>query len=64
MTERLENLLESIKEGRVTLDDNLPVFGDADWNNPTGVWSWDDHNMIVGTCVSDIRIEPRKSTTG
>ena len=59
MATRLENLLESINRGDVELTDSLPVFGDADWNNPTGVWSWDEHNMIVGTCVSDLRIEQR-----
>ena len=52
----LASLLESLKAGRVKLDDNLPVFADHDWNNPSGVWSWDSTHMIAGTCSDDITI--------
>ena len=55
----LAGLLASLKSGDEELSDDLPVFGDPQWNNPVGVWSWDDTDAIVGTCADDLRIVPK-----
>lgn len=38
---------------------SLPTFGGTEPRDTVGVWSWDADNLLVGTCASDLRIEPR-----
>jgi|WetSurMetagenome_2_1015567.scaffolds.fasta_scaffold1661089_1 hypothetical protein len=38
---------------------SLPTFGGSEPSDTTGVWSWDEKNLLVGTCRSDLEIIPR-----
>jgi len=38
---------------------SLPTFGGAEPKDTTGIWSWDETRMIVGTCADDIKIVRR-----
>lgn len=55
----LDALYDAIKAGDAPLTTDLPVF--ADWNNPEGVWSWDETHMIVGTCADDVELVARSA---
>lgn len=37
----------------------LPTFGGAEPRDTSGVWSWDEGRLLVGTCGSDLRIVSR-----
>jgi hypothetical protein len=39
---------------------SLPVFGGKEPKNTIQIWSWDEHDLIVGTCSSDIKIISRE----
>lgn len=38
---------------------HLPTFVGEEPSNTSGVWSWDESRLLVGTCASDLRIEDR-----
>ena len=37
----------------------LPAYGGAEPEDTSGVWSWDAHFLLAGSCVSDLRVVPR-----
>lgn len=37
----------------------LPTFGGVEPRDTSGVWSWDETRLLVGTCASDLWIEAR-----
>ena len=37
----------------------LPTFGGEGPGDTYGVWSWDEENLIVGTCADDLAIVKR-----
>jgi predicted transcriptional regulator len=39
---------------------SLPVFGGSEPPQTVGIWSWDENDLIVGTCSADISIVPRE----
>lgn len=62
--------LESLRDAMIICDEevvdrhgqwrtDLPVFGGAAPANTEGVWSWDRHRLLVGTCAQDLEIIPR-----
>lgn len=51
--------VDSEASGLVDLT-NLPTFGGTEPENTTGVWSWDEDSLIVGTCLDDLRIVTRE----
>ena len=40
---------------------SLPTFGGDEPHDTTGIWSWDEDRLIVGTCADDVEIVPRLS---
>jgi hypothetical protein len=38
---------------------SLPTFGGDAPNDTSGIWSWDEKALLVGTCVDDMRIQKR-----
>lgn len=42
----------------------LPTFGGAEPNNTSGVWSWDETRLMVGTCLDDLKIIDRVDHEG
>ena len=38
---------------------SLPTFGGYEPTDTAGIWSWSDSHMIVGSCISDMRIVSR-----
>jgi hypothetical protein len=38
---------------------DLPAFGGEEPKCKLGVWSWDEENILVGTCADDLAIVPR-----
>ncbi len=55
----LKALLREIQGYRLTLSPGLPTFGGdapADLNE---VWSWDENNLLAGSCIDDLEIVPR-----
>jgi hypothetical protein len=59
--ETLEELLKMMKRNdEAILEwDSLPTFGGVEPDSTLGVWSWDEKNMIVGTCANDVEIVDR-----
>jgi|GEM_PF-2226662 len=62
MATTLEGLLTAWRAGE--LDDReltrLPTFGGGEpAGGASGVWSWDDTRLLVGTCAEDARIVDR-----
>ena len=57
----LEDLLAAMRQADPALGNttDLPVFGGAGPDDTTGVWSWDEGRLIVGTCSDDFRIVSR-----
>ena len=39
---------------------SLPTFGGPQPENTSGVWSWDETRLLVGTCSADIKITGRE----
>ena len=59
----LQQLLENLKANPQSYRwDSLPNFGGREPDQTQEVWSWDHTHLLVGTCSSDIRIEPRASS--
>lgn len=56
MVENIYQLLEALKSGEMKLDDKLPVFSNPDFNNTSGMWSWDKEYALRGTCLDDLEI--------
>ena len=54
----LDELFAALRAGDVELSADLPVFA-PEWENPEGVWSWDETRAIVGTCADDLEILDR-----
>jgi len=42
---------------------SLPTFGGDEPDDTTEVWSWDEENLLVGTCCSDWEIISRTAWT-
>jgi len=42
---------------------SLPTFGGEEPDDTTEVWSWDEENLLVGTCCSDWEIISRTAWT-
>lgn len=42
--------------------ETLPTFGGEEPESTSGVWSWDEKRLLVGTCASDLQIVPRASS--
>lgn len=42
----------------------LPTFGGSEPADTAGIWSWDAHRLIVGTCAADYRIVGRTAYLG
>jgi hypothetical protein len=59
MPKNLDELFKSIKKGEIELSPQLPVFGGSEPESTSGVWSWDETRLLVGTCASDLRMERR-----
>ena len=38
---------------------DLPTFGGSEPTDTTGVWSWDESHILVGTCAADLTVEVR-----
>lgn len=38
---------------------DLPVFGGEEISDSDKIWSWDQDNVIHGTCQDDLQIIPR-----
>lgn len=38
---------------------DLPTYGGEEPSDTSGVWSWDETRLLVGTCASDLRIVDR-----
>lgn len=38
---------------------DLPVFGGEEPRDTSGIWSWDQTRLLVGTCAGDLRIVDR-----
>lgn len=57
----LENLLSMLQNGEIDERQmtELPTFGGEEPDSTIGVWSWDEHRMLVGTCVEDYEIVSR-----
>ena len=55
----LNELFDQIKNGDIDLTDDLPTFGGEEPADTNEVWSWDESNLIVGTCTSGIEIMSR-----
>jgi len=60
----LEDLLEYLKNWNDEYTQShmadLPVFGGEEPSNTSEIWSWDNDNLLVGTCSEDFRICSRK----
>ena len=63
MLDNLADLFNELKNRQTPLSPDLPVYGDHDRSNPEGVWSWDCEREIVGTCLDDLEIVPRRDET-
>lgn len=48
-----------MSDGEVAYWEGLPTWGPDLRCDDGGIWSWDDTHLIFGTCVGDIKIEPR-----
>jgi hypothetical protein len=57
----LQNLLNQMKADDEGLGDwsSLETFGGDEPALTSGVWSWDETHMIVGSCAEDVKIVPR-----
>jgi hypothetical protein len=55
----LRDLLSDLKNGFAELTDDLLAFGGDEPEDTHGVWSWDDADLIVGTCTDDLEIVTR-----
>jgi hypothetical protein len=64
----LDALLAVLREHGADLPERewtrLPTFGGEEPRSTSGVWSWDESRMLVGTCASDVRIVARCSEGG
>jgi hypothetical protein len=38
---------------------SLPVFGGSEPDETTGIWSWDETHLIVGSSADDLEIVER-----
>ena len=61
----LEDLLEYLKNWndeytQMEMAMWLPDFGGEEPRNTSEIWSWDNDNLLVGTCSEDFRICSRK----
>lgn len=61
LVDGLDALLVLLRTNPAGLDwTSLPEFGGRDPEDTEGVWSWDVHRLIVGTCADDVRITSRE----
>ena len=44
------------------LHPDLPTFGGPEPDDTSGVWSWDETRLLVGSCIDDLRIVPRATS--
>lgn len=66
----LKNLFEKMLNNDPTILDqhgqwssNLDTFGGEEPENTSGVWSWDQTHVIIGTCADDLEIVARDDLT-
>ncbi len=63
--ENLNELFQMMKSEDQILNElyhdwsSLPTFGGDEPKSTIGIWSWDEKNMIIGTCANDIQMVPR-----
>ena len=57
----LDELLAAVKAGKYHDDvmHELPVFGGSEPRDTSGIWSWDETRLLVGTWDDDMKIVPR-----
>ena len=55
----LSALLREIRGYRLTLSPDLPKFGGTAPTDIPDAWSWDENNLLVGSCIDDLEIVPR-----
>jgi hypothetical protein len=58
MPSNLTELFEQMCSGHVAEWDDLPHFANKDASHDFGVWSWDEHNAIVGESRDVLSIRP------
>jgi hypothetical protein len=60
----LKSLLEELQSITDKYDNidwsELPVFGGSEPSTTEEVWSWDEDNVLVGTCADDLEIISRR----
>ena len=66
--ETLIDALATIQSNRTSVEietksgidySDLPTFGGDEPAETTGVWSWDDSRLLVGSCIDDFEIVDR-----
>lgn len=57
----LNELFAALRANAVAGDwTDLPVFGGEEPTDTSGIWSWDEAHLIVGTSASDLRLVSRE----
>ena len=56
----LNELMEEMKANEDLKWDDLPTFGGEEPEDTTGIWSWDEKNVLVGECAYDLEIITRE----
>ena len=52
----LENENKRTSSDRPQIIVSLPTWGPCPVNNTEGIWSWEGDYVLVGSCVSELRI--------
>jgi len=56
----LTELMDAVVDGRVELTDEMDDFGGEAPGCTSGVWSWDETHLLVGTHAGDLAIVTRE----